>query len=263
MGTPEKRAKIRPAPFAYGKLCYIYIFVDFQGDSESRWNTQDRNTVLNNAYDGTQVIKNRAPAAANVINDGGYFTVSGSNPGDCEGTWSSSGWMEEAALNLGYSPTGNERSTEVLARAMKSAYNADSVILMFFVHEVDRSYAVGTDQGYADKCVVYFWRSQNWIIMNVAEANVYAHEALHLYGALDEYPEANTYMWYSDLAVSPMHGWYQNTNHHNNPAHQHSLMCAEGLYGVSNPVVSQSTKNFIGWGDYHNDGILDLLRTSW
>jgi hypothetical protein len=50
------------------------------------------------------------------------------------------------------------------------------------------------------------------------------------------------------------------TNHHENPNHQHSIMCSEGLYGVSNPIISQSTKNFIGWGDYDNDGIIDVLE---
>ena len=37
-------------------------------------------------------------------------------------------------------------------------------------------------------------------------------------------------------------------------------MCSEGLYGVSNPIISQSTKNFIGWGDKDGDGIIDVVE---
>ena len=64
----------------------------------------------------------------------------------------------------------------------------------------------------------------------------------------------------SNMAVSPMREWYTNTNHHNSSNHQHSIMCAEGLYGIDNPVISQSTKNFIGWGDRDGDSIIDALE---
>lgn len=61
------------------------------------------------------------------------------------------------------------------------------------------------------------------------------------------------------MAVSPLREWYRNTNHHTSPNHQHSIMCDVGI-DANNPVISQSSKNFIGWGDYDGDGIMDALE---
>lgn len=252
------------APYAYGRLAYVYLFVNFQGNPDTTWTTSERNTALNNAQLGAAVIKNRAPTAANIENSFGYYTttVSGVDYGsDHPSTWGSDGWMEEAASNLGFNSPEYDRSTEYMADYLMDYYDADSVILVYCLYKEGTSYAIGPGTGFADKCVVYSWSDQRFTYRGQAEKNVYAHETLHLYGALDEYPtDPSTDGITSYMAVSPLNEWYTNTNHHNNPNHYHSIMCADGIYGENNPVISQSTKNFIGWGDKDNDSIIDALE---
>lgn len=266
--NPDSRAgyvidpSTQSAPYAYGSTLYIPVFINFAGDVNDIWSYDDREQAIAYIHSGANVIKNRAPAAANMNHNIVYYTisVSGIDDGQTDNTWGDGGWMDEAASNLGYTATSNQRSTEVMARYLENYYNVDSVIFIYCIHDVGRSYALLPQRGYVDSCVLYFWREFALLFKTENEANVYSHEILHLYGALDEYPEEDTYLYYSYMSVSPLSQWYQNTNHHENPNHQHSIMCSEGLYGVSNPIISQSTKNFIGWGDKDGDGIIDVVE---
>lgn len=256
---------MQSAPYAYGKTAYIPIFINFAGDVRGIWSYDDRETALENIELGIEVIQDRAPASADMeyIIDDYTISVSGVDDGKSEATWGEDGWMEEAAENLGFTSTSssNQRSTEIMARYFENYYEADSVIFIYCIHDVGTSYALLPRRGYADSCVLYFWRSQFLLFKELNEGNVYAHESLHLYGALDEYPTTqSTDGITSYMAVNPLNEWYTNTNHHNNPNHYHSIMCADGIYGVTNPVISQPTRNFIGWGDKDNDGIIDAIE---
>ena len=251
------------APYAYGRHAYVYIFVDFQDTPNAKWTTSEINTAFNTARLGTTVIKLRAPSAANIENSFGYYTttVSGIDYGkDDVKTWGPDGWMEEAAANLGFTSPAYQTNTEHMVDYIKDYFDSESVVLVYCIYNNGSSYAVHPSRGYADRCVVYSWSDQKFTYREQADKNVYAHETLHLYGALDEYPRANTNGITSYMAVSPLNGWYTNTNHHNSTNHQHSIMCAEGLYDVLLPVISQSTKNFIGWGDYDGDNIIDAVE---
>jgi hypothetical protein len=86
----------------------------------------------------------------------------------------------------------------------------------------------------------------------------YEHEALHIYGALDEYAGSSTCNGVSVLAVDPMQQFYTNTNH---------VSCGSGsttsvMRNPGETVISLSTKRFIGWGDHDNDGTLDPFDSS-
>lgn len=249
------------APYAYGNLLYLFIFVDFDGNPSGAWTDDDIDMALREAQLGTAVMTTRAPSSANIDRMYLYYStsVSGVDDKKSENTWGPSGWMEEAAENLGYTSSSYPRSTEHMANYLMDRYNRDSIVVIYCLHEEGRSYAINPDDGYADRCVVYFWTEQN-TRYNEVNKYVYAHETLHLYGALDEYPGASYPGEASFMAVSPLNTWYTNTNHHNSSTHQHSIMCAEGLYQSNNPVISQSTKNFIGWGNYDGDGIIDVLE---
>jgi hypothetical protein len=120
-------------------------------------------------------------------------------------------------------------------------------------------YAVGPDQGYADKGALSYWGRADWgRFPSVPES--YEHESLHLYGALDEYAGVSSCGQSSILAVSPMHEMYTNTNHISCPSSTNSVM--RDPYTTS--TISLSSRRFIGWGDYDNDGILDPLDgTPW
>ncbi|MFA6225422.1 MAG: hypothetical protein WC620_04370 [Methanoregula sp.] len=109
---------------------------------------------------GTNQIESQADSRAGVDNTAGYYTVTVSrqNTGDNSNAWDSSGWMEQAAQNIGYSDSnGDGRYTDDMARALKSSTGADSVTLMFLTHDAFRPYAIGPDQGYADKAAILYW----------------------------------------------------------------------------------------------------------
>jgi len=69
------------------------------------------------------------------------------------------------------------------ARALKSNQGADSVMLMFTTHDVNRSYAVGPDQGYADNTAIGYWGVGSGGVYYFSQPFDYEHEALHLCGA--------------------------------------------------------------------------------
>ena len=256
-------ADSQSAPYAYGNVYYLYIFVNFATSTDGDWTNAHRNDALSDIYYGTLNIKNQAPTQANMVNNGGYVTVTvtGSNPGDASGSWGSTGWMERAARQLTTDINGNGRYTDDLAESYKTSQNANSVMLVFFTHDDKGAYALGPDKGYADKCAVSYWGLYADGSRFDASINSYEHEVLHLYGALDEYTIAPTYRIQSDLAVSPMHEMYINENHESEPNHQHSIMCDQ-MYSYT--TISLSTKRFIGWGDKDNDGLIDVIdSTPW
>lgn len=264
---PKSRDYISPssqsAPYACGKMYYLYIITDFQiPSSDGAWTTADRNDALNDAYSGTNAIRQQAPSAANAINDGGYYTVtvSGANTGDNSDAWGQTGWMEEAAINLGYTDVnGDGRTTDDLARSIESWSGADTVILLYLTHDDKGAYAVGPDMGYADKTAISYWGLADWGRFDSVPGS-YEHESLHLYGALDEYTGASYCGQSSILAVSPMHDMYTNTNHISCPSSTNSVM--RDPYSTS--LISTSSRCFIGWGDYDSDGTIDPVdSTPW
>lgn len=244
------------APYAIGDLYTAVIFTDFQTPGEEGlWRESHKEDAYYDAWVGTNQIETQADSRAGVDNTMGYYTVtvSGQNTGDNRNAWGPSGWMERAAQNIGYSDINTDgRYTDDMARALKSSTGADSVTLMFLTHDATRSYAVGPDQGYADKAAIgYWWVGSNGVYYFSSPYH-YEHEALHLYGALDEYAGASYCGQVSSLAVDPMQQFYTNTNHVNCAGSTTSVMKTLG-----ETVISLSTKRFIGWGDHDNDGTLD------
>jgi hypothetical protein len=250
------------APSATGYLYTVLIFTDFQIPSEEgAWRDSHKEDAWYDAWMGTNQIESQADSRAGVDNSVGTYsvTVSGQNTGDNSNAWGPSGWMERAAQNLGYTDGNNDgRYTDDMARALKSYQGADSVVLLFATHDVTRSYAVGPDQGYADKTAIGYWWLGSDSAAHFATQYHYEHEALHLYGALDEYAGSSTCNAASILAVDPMQQFYTNTNH---------ISCGSGsttsvMRDLGETVISPSTKRFIGWGDHDNDGTLDPFDSS-
>jgi len=244
------------APFAHGTLFYLYILTDFQTpSSDGAWTTAHINDALADAGSGTDSIRTQADSRAGVVNSGGYYTVtvSGSNTGDNAQAWGTSGWMEQAAQNLGYTDTnGDGRRTDDMARSIKSWSGSDSVMILYLTHDDRGGYAVGPDQGFADKLALSYWGIGGGGRFNSVPGS-YEHEGLHLYGALDEYTGASSCGQASILAVDPMHQFYTNTNHITCSGSTNSVM--RDPYSTS--TISQSSARFIGWGDHDSDGTLD------
>jgi len=249
------------APSATGYLYTVLIFTDFQIPSEEgAWRDSHKEDAWYDAWMGTNQIESQADSRAGVDNSVGTYsvTVSGQNTGDNSNAWGSSGWMERAAQNLGYTDSNSDgRYTDDMARALKSYQGADSVMLMFATHDITRSYAVGPDQGYADKAAIGYWWMGSDSAVHFATQYHYEHEALHLYGALDEYEGQSYCGQASSLAVDPMQQYYTNTNNFNCSVSTTSVM-----RDLGQTVISLSTKRFIGWGDHDNDGTLDPFDSS-
>ncbi|AGB02607.1 hypothetical protein [Methanoregula formicica] len=249
------------APSATGYLYTVLIFTDFQIPSEEgAWRDSHKEDAWYDAWMGTNQIESQADSRAGVDNSVGTYsvTVSGQNTGDNSNAWGSSGWMERAAQNLGYTDSNSDgRYTDDMARALKSYQGADSVMLMFATHDITRSYAVGPDQGYADKAAIGYWWMGSDSAVHFATQYHYEHEALHLYGALDEYEGQSYCGQASSLAVDPMQQFYTNTNNFNCSVSTTSVM-----RDLGQTVISLSTKRFIGWGDHDNDGTLDPFDSS-
>lgn len=253
------------APYAYGKVYYLYIFTDFeQSLSQYRWTQEKINRVLGDAYDGTHAITAASPSGACMSNDGGYHwvEVSGNNPGpDDPNSYGPNGWMERALTEAGYTNRGfDQYIIDDVARSIKSQTNSDAVIVMYFTADVSPGYALPLESGvYGERAVVAYWEEAPSSGGSVqASATTYQHEALHLFGAVDEYQGSNSaYLDYSYRAVSPMNRWYRNTNFHTiNQQHDHnSVMCDHRNSGM----ISDSTRKFIGWGDHDGNGVIDLF----
>ncbi len=250
------------APYAYGKIYYLYVFVDFEYPGlDGNWNSNDRNTAETDAYLGTHAIKNRAPSNAYVTNDGGAYSVqvSGSYARGT-GAYGVNGWMERAFSELGFHSTdGNQFISDDVARYFKSQTNADSVVIIYFIHDFGSSFAVATAE-YADRAAVLFYTlSPASADRDPAIPATYQHEALHLLGAIDEYNGSSGPNHYSEFAVSPMNRYYRNTNHVNDQIN-HTLPSVMRQHRDTQ-YISISTQRFIGWGDHDNDGILDPFDT--
>ena len=249
------------APHATGKAYYLYIFVDFTtpvSGFQGTWIQSNRNAALSGLNSATTAIRNQAPAAANLVNDGGFLTVtvSGQNQGDQSSSWGPNGWMVTAARNLGYSGTGYA-ATEQMARSIKSWAGADQVVIIYLTHDNQGCYATGTSTGYADMAVISYWYpGLPNTPLTQTPSGVYAHEVYHLYGALDEYSGSSFCGQYSDLAVSPMHDKYTN-QHHEDCSPLNVFIMRNSVLNVG---PSPSTKNFIGWGDWNGNGILDPFK---
>jgi len=244
------------APSATGTLYTAIIFTDFLiPGEEGVWRESHKEDAYYDAWVGTNQIETQADSRAGVDNTLGYYTVtvSGQNTGDNSNTWGSSGWMEQAAQNLGYSDSNSDgRYTDDMARALKTYAGADSVSLMFLTHDAFTAYAIGPDQGYADRAAIAYWFIGSGGTYYFSQPFDYEHEGLHLYGALDEYSGASSCNAVSTLAVDPMQQFYTNTNHVTCTGATNSVMRERGQ-----TVISTSTKRFIGWGDHDNDGTLD------
>jgi hypothetical protein len=260
------------APYAHGKIYYRYIFVNFETpSSEGDWDEDDINEAQYRAYLGTNLIRdqgNQANPSAEIVNDGNWnlVTVSGEDTGDNSFAWGPNGWMEQAAEILGFSDQNAEgRATYDMATHFKSEYDADSVIIIYFTHDANSSYALNPAlTGYADKTAVSYW-TYNDIGDDISPDRIYEHEILHLFGALDEYTtnsSLNLGPSYcgqkSILAVTPMSEMYINSNNWNCSGSIPSVM----NYYPDSDAIESSTQRFIGWGDFDHDGELDPLDST-
>jgi len=264
------------APYAHGKIVYMCIIVDFTvkstlPDGKSLlWTPEDRSDALNDAYNGMWQIQNQAPDGATMEKEPTLYqwmnpiTITGSNPGRVESSMNENGWMEQAIIQMGF-PDGSYDGTfdgwasDDFARAVEDENNADSVVIVYMTHDGQGGYAA-VNRGYADKVVISYWGlNSNYNPPRFFESvlNSYEHEIVHTYGAVDEYEtpyQQTTCGVKSKWAVSFMKEMYTSTNAYNCPnPPEKSIM--KDVYDTTN--IQQSARNFIGWGDFDVDGILD------
>ena len=264
-GNTLSGADTESASYAYGKVDYEYIFVDFTSPSpvppgkSYAWTSEDIDKALNDAYYGTYAISDQAPSQSSMTNVGYYWptvTISGSNPGRVAASTNPDGWMENAIRQLGYTDTnGDGRVSDEFARDNKASEGADAIVIIYCTHDARGAYAAGTFWGYADKAVISFWGLNGNNFFNSAPSS-YEHETVHIFGALDEWVGSSYCGEQSSFAISPMREMYTNTNHQNCVGHLDGSVMNDP-YSYS--LISGSSRKFIGWGDFDGDGTLDPL----
>jgi hypothetical protein len=136
--------------------------------------------------------------------------------------------------------------------------NADWAFTIFVVNnanDADKMFASGGsfDQAFA------FAGGRFMVVPASRPASSFAHEAGHMFWALDEYSGASTY--------AARRGYYNtaNSNAIDNPeqgfAQQPSIMTNGSLMAAAfnTNTTSQSSQEIIGWRDTDSDGIFDVL----
>jgi len=271
-GTTLTKPESQSAPYAYGKVDYIYIFVNFDfknpfpPGSQADWSQADINDVLGKLETATvSQITEVAPTQASVSNTGAYYVtrVDGQNTGDNAAAWGPGGWMEGALYNLGFRDgtygDPNQIIRDDFVKYQKASSNSDAVLIVFLTHDNVGGFATNPNDpvelGYADRAAVPYWKKDH-LPFDLNPPSVYTHEIVHMFGALDEYAGGSDCHAQSLIAVSPMREMYTNENHHNCVVHSDDTL-------MNNPYtysyLSSSTRNFIGWGNNDGDSDIDLI----
>lgn len=169
-------------------------------------------------------------------------------------------WMYDFLNVVGFNQTGNF-STDVRAynNFKRQQSGKDWAFTIFVVNnEVDQD-NVFAPGGQFSKAFS-FAGGRFMVVPADRPASTFAHEAAHMFWALDEY--AGTTSNYLSSR-----GYYNtpNTNHDSNPTEGHvqqtSIMAGAGLLetAYAGNVTSQSSMEMIGWKDTDGDGIFDVL----
>ncbi|NMB78558.1 MAG: PKD domain-containing protein, partial [Methanomicrobiales archaeon] len=263
--SDQGRSTNESAPNAFGVVVYELIFVDFTEVKPGsvplfvspKWTTAHMQDATADAVVGIDAIAPQAPAQATMSSIIEYWSpVQITGVDDSATALEPDGWMEQVFRNLGVVDENFDgRVTDDYARKVKRDNNADRVVLIYLTHDWEGGYAGSTWWGDADKAAISYWgRGDNNLPFNSVPGS-YEHEIIHLFGALDEYTPSSTCGESSIFATYPMSVMYWNTNHDTCIPHTPSVM--KELYTTS--VISQSSRNLIGWGDYDNDGVIDVI----
>jgi hypothetical protein len=241
------------APFLTGRNVIARIYVN---DRNNTWTADDRDTAWQQVSIAASQIRNWAPSSANVsfVHVSFIATLNGTPNYSVDNP--DKDWMEDVVYTFGYP------STAEFAKALKTTYNADHVIQLFLPHIDERSYALPYPSwDYGERACVFFYASC-FIVCIRNDEGPYKHEALHLFGACDEYYESQC-----NFGCAQCEWAYE----HYKSLYSNSGNCE---YCMSNPVpcimrsgvndnhamndyICYYTRGQIGWGDYDGDGILD------
>jgi hypothetical protein len=242
------------APFCTGKNVIVRIYVN---DPQNVWNYDDMNTAWQQVILAANQITNLAPESAQVsfnhvslvstLTDIPVYN----NPNDNEKRW-----MKDAINVIGYPDT-----TE-FAKAIKTSFDADNVILLFLPHTDGVSYALPyPGWGYGERTCVFFYY-YCFIVCIKNDEGPYKHEMLHLYGACDEYGESQCNCGCGQCYFTYDSYKYLYLNSGNCEYCTSSPVPCVMRSGVNdhhdmNDYICSYTRGQIGWGDYDGDFILD------
>ncbi|MBU7018650.1 MAG: hypothetical protein HXS44_14165 [Theionarchaea archaeon] len=248
-----KRPSDSSAPFLTNRNVIARIYVN---DPDNTWTASDWDTAWQQVSTAASQIRNWAPSSANVSFTHVSFVATLDYTPDYSVDNPERKWMEDAIRKLGF------QSTEEFARIMKTTYSADHVIQLFLPHTDGQSHAYAYPYaGYGERACVFFYASC-FIVCIRNDEGPYKHEALHLYGACDEYYESQCNFGCGECGL---------TYEHYKSLYSNSGNCE---YCMSNPVpcvmrsgandnhamndyICYYTRGQIGWGDYDGDGTLD------
>jgi hypothetical protein len=241
------------APFLTGRNVIARIYVN---DSDNTWDANDRSTAWQQVTTSADQILNWAPSSANVSFVHVSFIATLEGVPDYSSDNPDKEWMEDAVRDFYYS------STDEFAKALKTYYNADHVIQLFLPHTDGRSYALPYPiKGYGERACVFFYASC-FIVCIRNDEGPYKHEALHLYGACDEYydSQCNYGCGQCTLTYGNYRSLYLNSGNceycMSNPVPCIMRSGANNNHAM-NDYICDYTRGQVGWGDYDGDSVLD------
>ena len=171
------------APYFIGSNRLLMFYIDDAGTSNA-WTEAQKLTARDRVVESQNWFL--AKDTNDYISSVSYarfpqsFEVNFTN--DCTNTW-----MDAAAVQAGFT------DLEDCLRYYKGVFNADYIVALFLISEDARSQAcpyvpeMGGGYGHWDeRCIIFSYRGSGAGI-TMADAGVYKHEILHLYGACDEY----------------------------------------------------------------------------
>ncbi len=180
----ERTPADESAPYFIGDNCLLMFYVDDQ-DTSNAWTDSQKLIARDRVVESYNwfLAKDSFNYISSVFyaRDPASFEVDFTN--HCDNTW-----MDQIAIMKGYT------DLEDCLRTLKSAYGVDYIVALFLISEDSRSQACpyipewdAGRYGHWDERAIIFAYKGSGAALVMRDAGVYKHEALHLYGACDEY----------------------------------------------------------------------------
>jgi len=251
------------APYLMGNTYILIIYID---TPSYKWTDSDISTAWNKVIEMRNWMTSQAPSSSNINFKQGYYRVASNTDDICFTMDCFFDWMDYAAEALGFSDTGD------MAEWIKNNQSTDNSILIFQPHMDGRPYALPYPYwGTGERTTLFFYDCYFGLCF-FKDYPTYAHESLHLFGAADEYyqssdgsgcgcptcgsPGCSQQVPYTYYTIRP---YYPNANcQYCNQNSVDSVMKNPDVIKTNPSAISYYAKGMVGWGNYDNDGIIDL-----
>ena len=226
------------------------------------WSAEQRNNVLNEVAAGLNWWTAQSPEAnlSFVIDDHATIPVSTGYEPITRPQFEEGLWIGEVMAELGYRDGSYWTRVRAYANDLRTIHHADWAFAIFVVNS-----AHDADGAFADRYFAYAYIGGPFFVITYDNAGyaidhmdaVAAHEAGHIFHALDKYPSAN-------VACTARAGYLgietQNSQQNGCASNVPSIMRG-GIYPYLVNAIDVYARRQIGWSDLDNDRLYDPIDT--